>query len=112
MTRTEVTPTAIEREEIAKRQNDEVQAEDKLDFHARLERAHQKYLEQFPPGYEPLQAAFDAYADALGKPREPVRYDPIPDDDGAAMKSVLERFMAKIEGSVQTAEVPHLRRRH
>jgi hypothetical protein len=89
-----------------------VQDEATLDLHARGERAHQRYLSQFPPDHDPLQASLDAYAAALGKPREPVRYNPIPDDDGAAMKSVLERFMAKIEGSVQTAEVPHLRRRH
>ena len=111
-TRAEITPTKFEMEEVAKRQAEEVQDDDKLDFHARQERARQKYLSQFPDGYDPLERSLDAYADELGKPREPVRYDPIPDDDGAAMKSVLERFTAKIEGSVQTTEVPHVRRRH
>jgi hypothetical protein len=45
--RTEVTPTRIEMEELTRRQAEEVQAEDKLDFHARQERAHAKYLTQF-----------------------------------------------------------------
>jgi hypothetical protein len=96
--RAEVTPTKIEADELARRQEEEALDESKLDFHARQERAHDKYLEQFPPNHDPLQASLDAYATALRKPREPVKYDPLPDDDGTAMRDVLERFMAKIEG--------------
>jgi hypothetical protein len=102
-------------EEVAKRQAEEVHDEATLDFHARQERAHAKYLSQFPEGHDPLERSLDAYADALGKPRNPVRYDPIPEtDDGTAMKSVLERFMAKIEGNAKEdrTEVPLVGRRH
>jgi hypothetical protein len=97
--RAEVTPTRIEAEELARRQEEEALDDDKLDFHARQERARQKYLSQFPDGYDPLERSLDAYADALAKPREPVKYDPIPDDDkGEAMTAALERFKTKIEG--------------
>jgi hypothetical protein len=98
MGRAEIMPTALEREEIARRQEQEVQDEQTLDFHTRQERQHDKYLSQFPEGHEPLEHTLDVYAAALGLPRTPVQYDPLPEDDGTAMKSVLERFKAKIEG--------------
>jgi hypothetical protein len=113
MDRTEITPTRIEAEELARRQEEETRAEDKLDLHGRQERAHAKYLAQYPEGHDPLERSLDAYADALGKPREPVKYDPLPeDDDGTAMKSVLDRFRVKIETQVQTMEVAHGKRHH
>jgi hypothetical protein len=113
MGRAETTPTRIEAQEVARRQEQEVLDESKFDFHARQEREHQRYLSQFPPDHDPLGRSLDAYADALGKPREPVRYDPIPDDDnGEAMSAALEAFKRKIEESVQTTEVPHDKRRH
>jgi hypothetical protein len=80
MGRTEITPTALEREQIAKRQAEEQAAETNLVFFERQERVVERYLSQFGEGYEPLWRALEVYAAAL-----PAKYERVPIPEGATL---------------------------
>jgi hypothetical protein len=104
MVRVTATPTKIEREILAKRQADEdaaAQGEARLSdttvnhgsprdvLHRYLDRAHAKYMSQFPPGFEPLAKSIEHWARAR--------------QDG---RGNHDKQMASIRADIGTASTP------
>jgi hypothetical protein len=64
MVRVAVTPTKIEADRIARAQAEAEREEVNLDLHSYLDRAYQKFISAYPPGYEPLAKAIEMWAKA------------------------------------------------
>jgi hypothetical protein len=68
--------------------------EDHAAFLEALARSHARYMEKFPPGYRPLDAALRAFAAAGPQPAGP-RYHI---REGVSLTAALEAFKKKCNG--------------
>jgi hypothetical protein len=64
MARVSITPTAQEKDRLARAAAEAEREEASLDLHTYLRRGYQAFIQQFPPGYEPLSRALEAWGKA------------------------------------------------